>query len=274
MAEAIASGVLRAKLFAPADIIVADPSAHRREFFQRELGTRAVEKNSDAARNVDILLLAVKPQHMASALLGLGELMQPQRVLIISIAAGISIDFMQSKLGDDKPWRIVRAMPNTPMLVGAGVTAIARGRHANDSDLLLARTLFEAGGAVIELSEEKLHAVTAVSGSGPAYFFYLVEQMARAGMKNGLSESEATLLSRHTAIGAGRMLESASESAAELRQRVTSPGGTTAAAIARMSAGGFEAIIADAIGSATNRGRELGAQGAAAPKNSSDSGPK
>ena len=120
-----------------------------------------------------------------------------------------------------------------------------------------ARNLFEAGGAVIELPENQLHAVTAVSGSGPAYFFYLVEQMTRAGVENGLSESDAALLATRTAIGAGRMLESSADSANELRRKVTSPGGTTAAAIAQMSAGGFEAIISDAIRAATNRGREL-----------------
>jgi pyrroline-5-carboxylate reductase len=151
-------------------------------------------------------------------------------------------------------------MPNTPMLVGAGVTAIAPSEHATSDDLATARRIFEAGGPVIELTEDKLDAVTAVSGSGPAYFFYLVEQMIRAGMENGLTESEATLLATRTAIGAGRMLELSNETAGELRRKVTSPGGTTAAAIATMSQAGFERMIADAVRDATNRGRELGRQ--------------
>lgn len=258
MAEAIARGLIRSHVFEPAQIIASDPSPHRREFLQRDLQIRTTDSNRDAATAATILLISVKPQHMAAALAGLGDAIDPLQILIISIAAGISIDFIRSQLGRDKPWRIVRAMPNTPMLVGAGATAIARGELATDDDLAVVRKLFESGSAVIELSEDKLHAVTAVSGSGPAYLFYLVEQMIRAGMENGLSESEATMLARQTAIGAGRMLESTDESAAELRRKVTSPGGTTTAAIERMSAGGFEATIADAIRAATNRARELG----------------
>ena len=258
MAEAIARGVIRANLFHAPDIIAADPSPDRRAFFERELGIRTTDSNQDAVRDASIVFLSVKPQHMIAALSGLGNLIDPGKTLVISIAAGIAIDFIQTQLGATKPWRIIRAMPNTPMLVGAGATAIARGPHATPDDLASARKLFEAGGSVIEVAEDKLHAVTAVSGSGPAYFFYLVEQMIRAGMENGLSESEATLLATQTAIGAGRMLESTIDSASELRRKVTSPGGTTAAAIDSMSNAGFERIISDAIRAAANRGRELG----------------
>ncbi|MBC8108043.1 MAG: pyrroline-5-carboxylate reductase [Anaerolineae bacterium] len=272
MAEAIGRGLIRAHVFTPSQIIASDPSPTRREFFERELSIRTTSSNRDAARDATIVLLSVKPQHMSTALVGLPDVIDPQTTLIITIAAGISIEFIQSQLGAGKRWRIVRAMPNTPMLVGAGVTAIARGPHATDEGLAAARQIFEAGGAVIEVSEDKLHAVTAVSGSGPAYFFYLVEQMIRAGIENGLSESEATLLATRTAIGAGRMLEATTDSTAELRRKVTSPGGTTAAAIERMSAGGFEAIIADAIRAATHRGRELSGDPNAA-KSSISAGP-
>jgi pyrroline-5-carboxylate reductase len=151
-------------------------------------------------------------------------------------------------------------MPNTPLLVGAGVTALTRGRDVTDGDFKCASQLFESGGPVIEVAEDKLDAVTAVSGSGPAYFFYLVEQMIRAGVEYGLTDSEATLLATRTAIGAGLMLESSADSASELRRKVTSSGGTTAAAIDSMSKAGFDRIISDAIRAATNRGRELGKQ--------------
>jgi pyrroline-5-carboxylate reductase len=258
MSEAIARGILRANLFAPDQLIASDPTRDRRELFARDLNARTTTSNREAARDADILLLCVKPQQMNAALSDLRDVLDPTRVLLISIAAGISIDRIRTQLDANRPWRIIRAMPNTPMLVGAGVTAIARGTHASDNNVATARRIFEATGPVIEVAEDKLDAVTAVSGSGPAYFFYLVEQMIRAGVENGLTEAEATLLATRTAIGAGRMLEATSDSAAELRRRVTSPGGTTTAAIESMSRAGFERMIADAIRAATNRGRELG----------------
>jgi pyrroline-5-carboxylate reductase len=258
MAEAIARGILRAKVCAASQIVATDPSAQRRALFAQDLHIPTTESNADASRDARIITLAVKPQKMAEALAAIRDVIDPERTLLISIAAGIRIEFIRSQLGSTRPWRIVRAMPNTPMLVGAGVTALARGEHATDDDLQQARQIFEAGGPVIEVAEDKLDAVTAISGSGPAYFFYLVEQMIRAGVENGLSETEAMLLAARTAVGAGRMLESTSESPAELRRKVTSPGGTTAAAIDTMSSGGFERIIGDAIRAATERGRELG----------------
>ena len=258
MSEAIARGMLRANLFRADELNASDPSPERRALFDQALRIPTTDSNVDAARDATIVMLAVKPQKMTHALTDLRPVLDASRSLIISIAAGIGIDFIRQQLGASSPWRIVRAMPNTPMLVGAGVTAIARGADASDADVAAARRIFEATGPVIEVAEEKLDAVTAVSGSGPAYFFFLVEQMTKAGVENGLTESEAATLARQTAIGVGRMLEAVSESPAELRRRVTSPGGTTAAAIESMSAAGFERIITDAIRAATIRGRELG----------------
>lgn len=258
MSEAIARALLGSNVFRADEIIASDPSPDRRALFDRELSIRTTNSNVDAARDARIILLAVKPQKMADALADLRVAAWGDLPLIISIAAGTSIDSIAAQLGSDKPWRIVRAMPNTPMLVGAGVTAIAPGEHATPDDLASTRRIFEAGGPVIQVVDDKLNAVTAVSGSGPAYFFYLVEQMIRAGIENGLTEPEATLLATRTAMGAARMLESTPDSPSELRRKVTSPGGTTAAAIASMSAAGFERMIADAIRAATNRGRELG----------------
>ena len=183
MAEAIARGVIRANLFHASNIIAADPSSDRREFFERELGIRTTDSNRHAVREASIVLLAVKPQHMTDALSGLGDVIDPAKTLIISIAAGIAIDFIQTQLGATKPWRIIRAMPNTPMLVGAGATAISPGPHASSRRSGDGATIIRSGGAVIEVAEDKLHAVTAVSGSGPAYFFYLVEQMMRGNGK-------------------------------------------------------------------------------------------
>jgi pyrroline-5-carboxylate reductase len=269
MSEALARGILRTQLLTPDRLVASDPSPSRRELFARALGITTTDSNRDAARDADIILLCVKPQSMTSALADIRDLIDATRTLLISIAAGISIDFISAHLGAHQPWRIIRAMPNTPMLVGAGVTALARGALASTADLATARRIFESGGPVLEVAQDKLNAVTAVSGSGPAYFFYLVEQMIRAGVENGLTEPEATLLATRTAIGAGRMLESTTDSAGELRRKVTSPGGTTAAAIEAMSAGGFERIIADAIRAATERGRVLGRAQSSNPSGSS-----
>jgi pyrroline-5-carboxylate reductase len=258
MAEAIARAVLNARLIPPSHIIAADVSAQRRELFERELTIRCVASAADAARQATILL-AVKPQHMESVLREIAPAVV-READVISIAAGITTSFIDRFLAPTN-CRIVRAMPNTPMLVGEGAVAIAPGPRATGETLDRARKIFEPAAAVIEVSEDKLDAVTAVSGSGPAYFFFLVEQMIRAGVANGLSEAEATLLATRTAIGAGKMLAGTTDSPQELRRKVTSPGGTTQAAIEHMQAKGFEATIVDAITAATRRARELSGGG-------------
>ena len=158
MAEAIVRGVVRAKLFAPQQIIAADVSPLRRELFAGELKVRAVEDNADVARQSRVLLLSVKPQQMAAALARLGELTDPS-TLAISIAAGISSAFIEKHLGGGKTWRVIRSMPNTPMLVGEGMVGIARGQHATTDDLALARKIFESAAMVVEVSEDKIDAM-------------------------------------------------------------------------------------------------------------------
>jgi pyrroline-5-carboxylate reductase len=148
-------------------------------------------------------------------------------------------------------------MPNTPLMVGAGAVALAAGPRARASDLATARHLFESSAVVIEVSEDKLDAVTALSGSGPAYLFYLVEQMIAAGVANGLSEDESSMLAVQTAIGSARMLAETGEFPADLRAKVTSPGGTTQAAIEHMQSLRFGQIVIDAITAAARRAREL-----------------
>jgi pyrroline-5-carboxylate reductase len=260
MAEAIVRGVIGAGLFTPNQIIGADISRERRELFERELKVRAVEQSADAARDADVVLLSVKPQHMMDALVGLGETMS-DRTLIISIAAGISTKYIETHLGGNGNWRIVRAMPNTPMLVGDGVVAIAPGWRATRDDLEQARRIFSAAAQVIDAREDQIDAVTAVSGSGPAYFFYLVEQMIRAGVDLGLSLEQATTLATRTASGSAKMLTQTGESPQELRRKVTSPGGTTHAAISHMDAHDWPQITVDALKAAARRGEELSSGG-------------
>jgi pyrroline-5-carboxylate reductase len=257
MAEAIARGVIAQRVLRADQIIAADVSPQRRELFSDKLGIRAVQDNATAARDAGVILLSVKPQTMDVALQGLGRV-TAERSLIISIAAGISTKYIEQHLGGGKKWRVVRAMPNTPMLVGEGMVVLAPGSNADGDDLATARRLFNAAADVIELGEEHIDTVTAVSGSGPAYFFLLVEQMIKAGVELGLSPDEASRLAKKTAVGAAKMLITSPDSPAELRRKVTSPGGTTEAAITHLSDNGWPAITVDAIKAAQQRGRELG----------------
>ena len=258
MAEAIARGVIRAGLFSPQQLIAADISPQRRALFESDLKIRAVEENEQVARESKVLLLSVKPQQMPAALAQLGA-SAGNEILVVSIAAGIGSAFIERHLGGDKPWRVIRAMPNTPMLVGEGMVGIAAGRNATAQDVAAARRIFESAASVIEVSEDKIDAVTAMSGSGPAYFFYLVEQMISAGTAMGLSAEQSRQLAARTALGAARMLTQFDETPQELRRRVTSPGGTTHAAITHLEGASVGARIIEAIRAAERRGKELGA---------------
>jgi len=257
MAEAIARGVIASKVFSPDQIIAADVSPDRRAIFTTQLQIRAVESSLDAARDAKIVLLSVKPQQMKEVLGQLGAALRLD-ALVISIAAGISSKFIESHLGARSNWRVIRTMPNTPMLVGEGMVALSAGAHASAADLATARRIFESSAAVIEVTEDQIDAVTAVSGSGPAYFFFLVEQMIRAGVEMGLTPEHARTLAARTALGSAKMLLTSSESPQELRRKVTSPGGTTHAAISHMETNGWPDITTSALHAACARSKELG----------------
>lgn len=205
-----------------------------------------------------VALLAVKPQMMGAALPALRALGNG-KTLFVSIAAGTTIASFEAALGGQTP--IIRTMPNTPAMVGRGITALVGNGHASPSDLALAKSLMAAVGQVVELTgEDQIDAVTAVSGSGPAYVFHLIETMAAAGEAEGLPADVAMQLARATVCGAGELAFQSPESAAQLRINVTSPGGTTAAALGvLMDAGaGFPALLRRAVKAAADRGRELG----------------
>lgn len=257
MAEAIARGVLTAGLFSPDQLIAADVAPPRRELFERELKVRAVEDPGEAARGASRVLLSVKPQQMAAALASIGDVLPPN-ALVISIAAGVGTGFIERTLGRGNSWRVVRTMPNTPMLVGQGMVAVTAGRNATAADLTDVTRIFAAAASVISVDEDKLDAVTAMSGSGPAYFFYLVEQMVRAGVELGLTPGQSHELAVKTALGAARMLVDSPDSPQDLRRKVTSPGGTTQAAITQLEAAGAGDAIVQAVKAAHQRSRELG----------------
>jgi pyrroline-5-carboxylate reductase len=219
------------------------------------LGTRLNEGLPETAA---VALLAVKPQMMQAALPALRALGNGT-TLFVSIAAGTTIAGLGAMLGEGTP--IVRTMPNTPAMVGRGITALCRNAHVTGQDFELARELMGAVGEVVVLDREDLiDAVTAVSGSGPAYVFHLIEAMAAAGVAEGLPADVAMQLARATVCGAGELARQSPETAAQLRINVTSPGGTTAAALAVLmdDATGFPALLRRAVQAAADRGRELG----------------
>ncbi|MFB3892072.1 MAG: pyrroline-5-carboxylate reductase [Phycisphaerae bacterium] len=254
MAEAILRGVLRGNFLPHNAIIASDPVFDRRQHITRNVGVSCVDDNAVPA-SCPTVLLAVKPQVMGGVLDGIARHVSPD-ALIVSIAAGIPTSFIDSHLGGRG--RIVRVMPNTPMLAGAGMSALAVGPRATEADLRQAERYFSASGQTVIVTEEQLDAVTAVSGSGPAYFFYLVEAMIEAGVAEGLAEDTAAALAVQTCVGAAKLLSDSRERPEVLRRKVTSPGGTTQRAIETMEATGVKKAIVAAIRAAAARSRELG----------------
>ncbi len=253
MAEALARGLLSGGV-APSGLIASDLAEARRAYFVRELGVETTNDNRAVVAKSDVVVFAVKPQNMAAVLAIIAP--PPAGKLFISICAGVSTGFIERQLSSSP--RVVRAMPNTPMLVGEGAAAIARGAFATDDDLATTREIFETAAKVIVVQESMMDAVTAVSGSGPAYFFYLAEAMVEAGVKLGLPREAALALARQTALGAGKLLAVSEDTPELLRRKVTSPGGTTFAAISRMEDANLKAAIVAALEAAAAKSRELG----------------
>ena len=242
MGSAIIRGVVAAGILPAGAIVLAEPVESRREAL-RPLGVTATADNTLAA-GCPRLLLAVKPQVLGAVLKAIAPLV-PADALVISIAAGIRAAAIDAQL--KARCRIVRVMPNMPLLVGAGVSAVAAGPRATGADLEWTARLFGACGTAIFVAEELMDAVTAVSGSGPAYFFYLIEAMI-----------DALMLAVQTCAGAAKLLAQSGKTPQELRAAVTSPGGTTQRAIETLDAAGVQAALVQAIRNAAQRSRELG----------------
>ena len=258
MAEALIKGVTTAKVYAPENILISDVRAERLKVLCEKYGVIGVEGNAELASNVGILVLSVKPQNMAEALQSIKDAIK-LNMLVISIAAGIKVSKIAGVLGDVA---IVRVMPNTPALIGEGASALFANDKAKPM-LDKAMSIFSSvGKAVIVEDENLIDAVTAVSGSGPAYYFLLMEEMVKAAVGLGLPEEVAKDLVLQTAKGAGLLAVEADktgESAAELRKKVTSPGGTTEAAIKVFTEGKFDSLVQAAIKRACERSKELSA---------------
>jgi len=258
MARSLAGGLI-ARGRNASDIAVAEPVAAAREALAREFGVRVTDDNAAAARDASVVVLAVKPQVMRDVCSALRDAIAGRGVLVVSIAAGIRTVQLERWLGNGTA--IVRAMPNTPALLGAGATGLFATPAVSAAQRDAAAALLATAGTTTWIDDEALmDAVTAVSGSGPAYFFLLIESLEAAARAQGLAPDAARALVVQTALGAARMAVEGGEDAATLRQRVTSPGGTTQAAVESLQAGGFARLVADAVARATERGRELSAQ--------------
>lgn len=254
MAQAIIGGLIRDGVSAE-DIRVADPSKSARASLTEEFGVRVFADAAEAVGGADILVLAVKPQVMPQVLEGISGQVS-ERQLVISIAAGVTIATMAAAFGDQQA--IVRTMPNTPALLGYGITGMYAAPSCDDAHRASAEQVLGACGKTVWVSDEALmDTVTAVSGSGPAYFFLLIEAMRDAGTRLGLPTEVALELALETARGAGQMAASSEFDVAELRRRVTSPGGTTQAALEFFEAGGFRELVDGALTAADQRGRDL-----------------
>lgn len=250
-------GGLRAKGLEAAQIRASDPGAETRAKVAAEHGIQVFADNAEAIDGVDVIVLAVKPQAMKAVCEALRPSLQPQQ-LVVSIAAGITCASINNWLGEQP---IVRCMPNTPALLRQGVSGLYANARVSAEQRRQAEELLSAVGIALWLEQEQqLDAVTAVSGSGPAYFFLLIEAMTAAGEKLGLPRETAAQLTLQTALGAAHMAVSSDVDAAELRRRVTSPAGTTEAAIKSFQAGGFEALVEKALGAAAHRSAEMAEQ--------------
>jgi len=253
MGEALLSGLLRAGK-PPGDLVLTARRRDRAELLQQRYGVEAVG-NIEAAKAADTLILTVKPQDMAALLEELGSWIPADR-LVISVAAGIPTAFIESRLAEGVP--VVRVMSNTPVLVDEAMSAISAGAHAAEEHLRRTEELLAPVGKVLRVPESQQDAVTALSGSGPAYFFYLVEAMTDAGILLGLPRAVAHDLIVQSAIGAAVMLRDSGEHPVKLREAVTSPGGTTINAIRELENHRVRAAFLAAIEAARDRAKELG----------------
>lgn len=256
MAEAVIAGMINTKFLSSNQIYVTNKENKMKLQEMKDTYQVITDSNKEnVIQDADIVVFATKPYDLEDALVDAGGYIKEHQV-VVSVVAGISTEFIQKGIG--KEIAVIRSMPNTSATIGYSATAIAKGKFATDHHLALAKKLFEAIGTVSIVEEDNMHAVTGISGSGPAYVYYLVEAMESAAEKEGLDKETAKELITQTIIGAGNMLRTRSESAAELRENVTSPNGTTHAGIQTLEACDFLTAVENCVTSATKRSMELG----------------
>jgi pyrroline-5-carboxylate reductase len=254
MGEALIRGLINAAIYQPQEITALDPNATRLRQVGEELGIRTADDAVAAARETDVLLIAVKPQTMQAALEPLREVLTPRQTLI-SIALGITTAQLEAAFAQPVP--CLRVMPNTPCLVGQGAAAICLGQHAGDEQRAIAHRIFGALGLAIDVDEKLIDAVTGLSGSGPAYVYLFIEALSDGGVKMGLARDVATRLAAQTVLGAAQMVLETGQHPGALKDMVTSPGGSTIAALHALEQNAFRGTVMDAVVTATERAREM-----------------
>ncbi len=256
MAEAIMGGLLKAQLTPPEQVVCSDVQAERLQYLEKRYGVRTGTDNLAVIKRAEVVIFAVKPQIMGQVLNQCISALDPSK-LIISIAAGVPMAAITSL--SNQPLRVVRVMPNVCLLAQQGASAMVAGDHVQSGDLKLVETIFGAAGRCIQVASESLmDAVTGLSGSGPAYIFLLIEALADGGVKMGLGRQEALTLAAQTVLGAAQMYLDTGTHPGQLKDMVTSPGGTTMAGLHALEKGSFRGTVISAVESATQRSVQLG----------------
>lgn len=257
MGTALIQGAIRSGAVAAADVIGCDPYEKSRETFARATGAEAVSEISRVAGECEVILLCTKPLDVAAALAAAAEQAAGAPRLVISIAAGVTLTALENAATEN--FRIIRAMPNTPALVGHGAAGYCLGSRATAADAATAESLLGAVGLAVQVPERLMDAVTGLSGSGPAYVYVIIDALADGGVRAGLPRADALRLAAQTVFGAAAMVLETGEHPAVLKDMVTSPGGTTIAGLAELERLGLRSALIEAVGAAARRATELGA---------------
>ena len=255
MAEALVAGIVKSKLAEPDSLLATDIAQSRLALLKDRYHIQIGTQNSEAVAWADVIILCVKPQVLDEVLTGVHVNLSEQH-LVISVAAGVAIHSIQAQITDTIP--LVRAMPNTPAVIQEGVTALSGSPGLSSEHLEVAKKIFESVGQVVVVDESLMDAVTGLSGSGPAYIYLAIEALIDGGVRVGLPRNVAHILAVQTVLGAAKMVRETREHPAVLKDRVTSPGGTTIAGLQRLEEGGLRATFIEAIEAAAQRSSELG----------------
>ncbi len=255
MGEVLVSGLITGNLVHAEHITVSDVDMERRIYLTKKYGIATTENNEEALTGADIVILAVKPQSMGEVVAGISNSIDESQ-LVISIAAGISTKFIEDYLG--KGIHVIRVMPNTPALIGEGAAAIAGGKHVTAEELGIAQQIFDSIGISVTVKEDLIDAVTGLSGSGPAYVFTIIEALSDGGVNMGLARDTSLKLAAQTLLGAAKLCIESGKHPAQLKDMVTSPGGTTIAGLKALEDGKLRSTLMTAVEVATRRSKELG----------------
>jgi len=254
MGEAILAGIIKSGLVAPENIFASDINAERLSYIEKKLGINVLKKNTDLVKKADVIIIAVKPQIVAKLLAEINPYLTGEHTLV-SIAAGITTSFIEQRL--DEPVPVVRVMPNTPCLLGEGISALCCGKHAGLEHEQTAMAIFKSVGKALVVPEQLMDAVTGLSGSGPSYVYLFIEALIDGGVRMGLPRDVAEILAVQTVLGAARMVQETEEHPARLKAKVSTPAGTAIEGLYILEKQGVRAVIMDAVKTAAERSREL-----------------